>query len=77
MGDTSQIHPIVGVSVGVQPRQKCRSVSVLPLDIGPSWGVLSETPSTFAQSLSPLLHFDNNETKIFFLPKRCVLFSDS
>lgn len=71
MGDTSQ-SPIVGVSVGVQPRQKCRSVSVLPLDLGPSWGVLSETPSTFAQS-----NFDNNETKIFFLPKRCVLFSDS
>lgn len=71
MGDTSQ-SPIAGISVGVQPRQKGRSVSVVPLDIGPSWGVLSETPHTFAQCPSLLLHFDNNETKIFFPPQKGV-----
>lgn len=71
MGDTSQ-SSIVGTSVGVQPRQKCKSVPVLPLDIGPSWGALSETPQSFVQRLT--LHFDNNETKYPSPAKVCSVF---
>lgn len=51
LGKKSQ-SDIVGISVGVQPRQKCRSVYLMLLSIGPYCGVLSETPHTFAQCLS-------------------------